>query len=68
MLVATGSACAANKGTRSQTLTAMGLSPEEADGSLRISLGALSSEENSQAAASILCELIRNEIERVSAR
>ena len=28
VLVATGSACAANKGTRSQTLTAMGLSPE----------------------------------------
>lgn len=68
VLVATGSACAANKGTRSQTLTAMGLSPEEADGSLRISLGALSSEENSQVAASILCELIRNEIERVSGR
>ena len=68
VLVATGSACATNKGTRSQTLTAMGLSPEEADGSLRISLGALSSEENSQVAASILCELIRNEIERVSGR
>jgi len=39
VLVATGSACAANKGTRSHVLTAIGLAPEVADGSLRLSLG-----------------------------
>jgi cysteine desulfurase len=37
--VATGSACAANKGTRSHVLTALGLSEKTIDGSLRISLG-----------------------------
>jgi len=37
--VATGSACAANKGVRSHVLTAIGLSPELVDGSIRISLG-----------------------------
>lgn len=39
VLVATGSACAANKGTRSHVLIAIGLAPEVADGSLRLSLG-----------------------------
>lgn len=38
--VATGSACAANSGTRSHVLTAIGLTDSEADGSLRLSLGA----------------------------
>ena len=37
--VATGSACAANKGTRSHVLTAIGLSDDQADGSIRISMG-----------------------------
>ena len=66
ILVATGSACAANKGTRSQTLIAMGLSPQEADGSLRISLGTLSNKDNSRVAADILCKLIRDEIKRTN--
>ncbi|MCL2037989.1 cysteine desulfurase [Candidatus Saccharibacteria bacterium] len=39
VMVATGSACAANKGTRSHVLTAIGLDEDLADGSLRISLG-----------------------------
>jgi len=39
ILVATGSACAANKNTRSHVLTAIGLSDEAADGSLRLTLG-----------------------------
>ena len=39
VFVATGSACAANKGTRSHVLTALGLDPSVADGSLRITLG-----------------------------
>ncbi len=37
--VATGSACAANKGTRSHVLDAVGMRSEVADGSLRLSLG-----------------------------
>lgn len=39
VMVSTGSACAANSGLRSHVLTAIGLSDELADGSLRISLG-----------------------------
>lgn len=38
-MVSTGSACAANKGRRSHTLVAMGLSDELVDGSIRISIG-----------------------------
>lgn len=37
--VATGAACAANKGTRNPALEAVGMDPEQADGSLRISMG-----------------------------
>ena len=61
VLVATGSACAANKGTRSHVLTAIGLAPEVADGSLRITLGKLSSEENTQRAADIIIEEVARE-------
>jgi cysteine desulfurase len=39
VMVATGSACAANKNSRSQALAAIGLTSTEIDGSLRISLG-----------------------------
>ncbi len=39
VLVATGSACAANSNTRSHVLEAIGLLPQEADGSLRLTLG-----------------------------
>lgn len=66
VLVATGSACAANKGTRSHVLTAIGLDDKTADGSLRLSLGALSNEENTQLAATILIETVQKEMERTS--
>lgn len=65
VLVATGSACAANKGTRSHVLTAIGLKPEVADGSLRISLGHLSSETNTQKATQIIIEEIQREQARI---
>lgn len=65
VLVATGSACAANKGSRSHVLTAIGMAPEVADGSLRITLGRLSTNENIQAAAAILVRVISAEMERV---
>lgn len=65
VLVATGSACAANKGTRSHVLTAIGLKPEVADGSLRLSLGHLSNEANIQKAIQIIIEEIQREQARV---
>jgi cysteine desulfurase len=66
VLVATGSACAANKGTRSHVLTAIGLAPEVADGSLRMTLGHLSNEENTKLAAKIIIEEITREYARVA--
>lgn len=65
VLVATGSACAANKGTRSHVLTAIGLAPEVADGSLRITLGHLSTDENVPQATDILIEELQKEYKRV---
>jgi len=64
VLVATGSACAANKGTRSHVLTAIGLAPEIADGSLRLTLGHLSNEENIPRATAAIIEEVRREYER----
>jgi cysteine desulfurase len=65
VLVATGSACAANKGTRSHVLNAIGLAPEVADGSLRLTLGHLSNEDNCQQAADIIIEEVTKEYARV---
>ena len=64
VLVATGSACAANKGTRSHVLTAIGLTPEVADGSLRISLGKDSNQETCQKAAKIISDVVAAEYDR----
>lgn len=64
VLVATGSACAANKGTRSHVLTAIGLAPEIADGSLRITLGHLSNDDNITQATDLIIEEVREEYVR----
>jgi len=66
VLVATGSACAANKGTRSHVLTAIGLDPEVADGSLRLTFGHLSTEENTKQALEHIIEAVRREQERMA--
>lgn len=66
VLVATGSACAANKGTRSHVLTAIGLPENIADGSLRLTLGHLSNEENMQRAAELIIEEVSREYERAA--
>lgn len=66
VLVATGSACAANKGTRSHVLTAIGLAPEVADGSLRLTLGHLSTEENMKRAGTIIIEEVERERQRIA--
>lgn len=65
VMVATGSACAANQGTRSHVLTAIGLKPEIADGSLRITLGHLTNEDSIEKAAEILIDVISKEYKRV---
>ena len=64
VLVATGSACAANKGTRSHVLTAIGLPADIADGSLRITLGHLSNEDNTVKASDLIIETIKSEYAR----
>lgn len=64
--VATGSACAANKNTRSHVLTAMGCSNEVADGSLRLTLGHLSNSQNVERGADIIIEEVTRERQRVS--
>lgn len=65
VLAATGSACAANKGTRSHVLTAIGMDPMVADGSLRLTLGKLSTPENITRAAEIIIEEVTRERERL---
>jgi cysteine desulfurase len=61
IMVATGSACAANKGTRSHVLTAIGMSPHRADGSLRFSLGRHTTELEIEKAATEIITVIREE-------
>lgn len=61
VLVATGSACAANKGTRSHVLEAIGLPSDVADGSLRLTLGHLSTDESIARAGEVICEEVGRE-------
>lgn len=58
---ATGAACAANKGTRSRALVAVGMSDSLADGSLRFSLGRGTTEEDIEQAAELIIEAIKTE-------
>ena len=64
VLVATGSACAANKGTRSHVLTAIGLEPEVADGSLRLTLGKSSDEQAISTAGEHIIAVVTKEKQR----
>lgn len=64
VLVATGSACAANSNTRSHVLEAIGLSPAEADGSLRLTLGRQTTEEMIERGARAILDAIASEQER----
>lgn len=66
VLVGTGAACAANKAQRSHVLDAIGLPPELSDGSLRLTLGHLSNEENTNEAARIIEEVLKSEYRRLS--
>lgn len=64
VLVSTGAACAANKGTKSHVLAAIGLSDTEIAGSLRISLGSTNTLENVKEAAKIIREEVEHEYNR----
>lgn len=66
ILVATGSACAANKGTRSHVLTAIGLDDAVADGSLRLTLGKTNTEQAVEQAAEHIIAEVQREQERVN--
>lgn len=62
--LSTGAACAASKGEKSHTLSAIGLSDSEIAGSLRISLGALNDETNVLQAAQAICRAVDAEFKR----
>ncbi|MBQ6320773.1 cysteine desulfurase [Candidatus Saccharibacteria bacterium] len=62
--VSTGAACAASKGEPSHVLRAIGLSPAEIAGSLRISLGVLNTEANVREAGRLICAAVAAEQER----
>lgn len=66
VLVATGSACAANKGTRSHVLGAIGLADEVADGSLRLSLGKQSEAERMERAVELIIGTVQKERARTA--
>ena len=59
ILVSTGSACASHKQKVSATLRAMGLSTEQADGTIRISLGMMNTMEDMDKAAARMLALYR---------
>ena len=65
VLVATGSACAANSGTRSHVLAAIGLSDAAIGGSLRLTLGRLNDEAQVMRAADEIITAVRTERERM---
>lgn len=65
ILVSTGAACAANKGSKSHVLAAIGLSEAEIAGSLRISLGSTNTLEQIRAAAPVIAATVAQEYQRI---
>ena len=59
--VSTGAACAANKGTKSHVLAAIGLSDSEINGSLRLTLGETNDEAQIHEAARLINEAVKIE-------
>ena len=62
--LSTGAACAANKGTKSHVLTAIGLSDPEIAGSLRLSFGAANTLDQAEPAAQALAAAVAAEAAR----
>lgn len=65
MYVGTGSACAASKMRTSHVLEAIGLPPATANGSLRITLGAPTTEEQIERAGACIIDAVRTEKARL---
>ena len=63
--VSTGAACSASKGEPSHVLRAIGLTPEEIAGSLRLTLGVLNDETNVRQAGKIIAEVVNEECARL---
>ncbi len=61
VLVATGSACAANSGTRSHILEAIGMDAKTADGSLRLTLGKETTEDQILKGAEVIIAAVKKE-------
>jgi cysteine desulfurase len=59
ILVATGSACAANKETESHVLVAMGLASELRDGSLRLTIGASQTSQECEYVAQLIIKNVQ---------
>lgn len=66
VLLSTGAACAANKGSKSHVLAAIGLSDAEIAGSIRISLGSTNTLEDITEAAQIIREEVAKEYRRLA--
>lgn len=66
VLVATGSACSANHHTGSHVLKSIGLNQSEQTGSIRITLGGSSNNDNIKKATQLICEQIKSEYDRIS--
>lgn len=61
----TGAACSASKGEPSHVLKAIGLTPKEIAGSLRLTLGVLNDEENVRQAGEIITKVVNEEYARL---
>lgn len=66
VLLATGSACSANKQTVSHVLTAIGLDDTHTNGSLRMTLGLSTDEDTIEQASEVLIAAIQSEYDRTS--
>lgn len=64
--LSTGAACAANKGSKSHVLAAIGLTDSEIAGSLRISMGSATTEEDIVKAAKAIKTAVEEEYARIS--
>ena len=64
--LSTGAACAASKGEKSPTLRAIGLNDSQIAGSLRITLGRPTTEEDVIAAADVIADIVSSEQARLA--
>lgn len=68
VFVATGSACAANKGTGSKVLAAIGMDERVANGSLRLTLGRHTTEQQCTRATDEIIAAVQREYDRLEQR